>query len=472
MANKHAIVIGGSMAGLCTARVLSDFFERVTVIDRDSFPEGALERPGVPQSRHVHALLARGRYELDALFPGFERIMLERGAHLINFSMDFAALRAEGWAPRRPDSITTLFASRLLIEAIVRELLRKVPNVQMAERTDAIGLVAARDGALRVRGLRVRSRDGGGEREIEADLVADVSGRGSKSPAWLGELGLEPPAETVVDSYAGYSSRWFNAPAPERRPREWWWKGIWLDPKIPEHMNAGVLFPLENNRWLVTLAGIGKQYPPNDEQGFMAMLDRLRSPIIAEAVRLAEPISPVYSNRSMANRWRHYEKWKERLDGFVALGDAVCAFNPVYGQGMTSGAVSATILRESLKQHGASSPELPPSFFKALARFAAGPWSMATGADFAVPETQGERPRLSWLFGPVMQRILAAANDDDVVRNRMAEVFNMIKPPAAMFAPPILGRSLLATLRRASRRKAQPEAIPAMPPPAAELARS
>jgi len=245
MANRHAIVIGGSMAGLCTARVLSDFFERVTVIDRDSFPEGALERPGVPQSRHVHALLARGRYELDALFPGFERTMLERGAHLINFSMDFAALRAEGWAPRRPDSITTLFASRLLIEAIVRELLRKIANVQMAERTDAIGLVAARDGALRVRGLRVRSRDGGGEREIEADLVADVSGRGSRSPAWLGELGIEPPAETVVDSYAGYSSRWFNAPAPERRPPQWWWKGIWLDPKIPEHMNAGVLFPLE-----------------------------------------------------------------------------------------------------------------------------------------------------------------------------------------------------------------------------------
>ena len=318
----------------------------------------------------------------------------------------------------------------------------------------------------------MRSRDGGGEREIEADLVADVSGRGSKSPAWLGELGLEPPAETVVDSYAGYSSRWFNAPAPERRPREWWWKGIWLDPKIPEHMNAGVLFPLENNRWLVTLAGIGKQYPPNDEPGFMAMLDRLRSPIIAEAVRLAEPISPVYSNRSMANRWRHYEKWKGRLDGFVALGDAVCAFNPVYGQGMTSGAVSATILRESLKQHGVSSPELPPSFFKALARFAAGPWSMATGADFAVPETQGERPRLGWLFGPVMQRILAAANDDDVVRNRMGEVFNMLKPPAAMFAPPILGRTLLATTRRAVKRRPQSAAIPAMPPPAAELARS
>ena len=208
------------------------------------------------------------------------------------------------------------------------------------------------------------------------------------------EAGLEPPPETVVDSYAGYSSRWFNAPAPERWPREWWWKGIWIDPKLPEYLNAGVLFPLENNRWLVTLAGLGKNYPPSDEQGFeLEMLDRLRSPILAEAVRLAEPISPVYSNRAMANRWRHYEKWNARLDGFVALGDSVCAFNPVYGQGMTSGAVSAIILRDCLRRLGPSSPELPSAFFAALAQFAAGPWAMATGADFAVPGTTGESAR-------------------------------------------------------------------------------
>ncbi len=202
------------------------------------------------------------------------------------------------------------------------------------------------------------------------------------------------------------------------------------------------------------------------------MLDKLRSPIIAEAVRLAEPISPVYSNRSMANRWRHFEKWNGRLDGFIALGDAVCAFNPVYGQGMTSGAVSATILRKSLERHGGLSPELPPGFFKALARFAAGPWSMATGADFAVPETVGKRPLSSWLFGPILNRILLAAMDDPVVRDRMGEVFNMLKPPSALFDAPILGRSLLATARRAVKRRSRPAQIPAMPPPAAEPARS
>src|SRR5437588_8767625 len=130
------------MAGLCTARVLSGFFERVTVVDRDVFPEQALERAGVPQSRHVHALLARGRIELDKLFPGFDRTMIERGANQVDFEMDFAALRADGWAPRSQGSIPLLFASRILIESIVRELLRKVPNVTLLERADTVGLLA------------------------------------------------------------------------------------------------------------------------------------------------------------------------------------------------------------------------------------------------------------------------------------------------------------------------------------------
>jgi hypothetical protein len=287
--------------------VLSDFFDHVTILDRDTYPDGAMERAGVPQSRHVHALLARGRMELENLFPGFDRLMKERGAHEVDFGTDFAALREQGWQPRQVTGIPLWFASRNLIEAITRELCRKHPNVELAERTEAAGLLASRGDHTRVTGIKVRSRDGGGSSEMASDLVVDASGRSSKFPQWLGELGVEPPRETVVDSFSGYSSRWFKAPAPERRPSDWWWKGIWLDPQPPEHMTAGVLFPVEQNRWIVTIAGISKNYPPSDEEGFTAALSQLRSPIIAEVVRLGEPISPVYSNRAMANRWRHYE---------------------------------------------------------------------------------------------------------------------------------------------------------------------
>src|SRR5207249_4346301 len=324
MKTQRAVVIGGSIAGLCAARVLADYFDRVTVVDRDAYPQGPAERAGVPQGRHVHALLARGRRELERLFPGFERQMLGAGAHEIDFARDFATLRGEGWMAREESGIATLFASRTLLESIVRDLLRAVPRVELVERTAVTGVVAEREPRARVRAIRLA--DG----ELPAELVVDATGRGSQAPDWLRALGLEPPANTVVDSLSGYATRWYREPEPARWPAEWWWKGIWVDPHEPEHMTAGVLFPVEGGRWIVTIAGIAGHYPPSDEAGFGAALGRLRSPIIAHAVQLAEPISPVYSNRAMANRFRHFERWPERLDGFLAVGDSVCAFNPVY----------------------------------------------------------------------------------------------------------------------------------------------
>ena len=391
MTMQRAVVIGGSIAGMCAARVLADWFDRVTVVDRDVYPAGALERAGVPQGRHVHALLARGRRDLERLFPGFEQGMLAAGAHEIDFGCDFATLRGESWAVREESGIRTLFASRTLLETVVRDRLRAVPRVELLERTAATGLVAERNGRPRVRAVRLA--DG----ELPAELVVDATGRGSKAPDWLRALGLEPPADTVVDSHSGYATRWYRA-QPAAWPAEWWWKGIWVDPHEPEHMMAGVLFPVEGGRWIVTIAGIAGHYPPSDESGFEAALARLRSPIIAHAVQLAEPISPVYSNRAMANRFRHFERWPPRLDGFLAVGDSVCAFNPVYGQGMTVAAGAALLLAESLDRVGPTSPALPRAFFRGQARFLADAWSLATGADFRFPGTTGERPPLIGVF--------------------------------------------------------------------------
>ena len=465
MAAPHAIVIGGSIAGLSAARVLSDFFARVTVIDRDTYPTGASERPGVPQSRHVHALLARGRKELERLFPGFDRLMLERGAHEIDFGRDFATLRPQGWALRKPDGLPLLFASRNLLESVVRELLRKRLNVTLVERTAVTELTAVRNGQVRATGVHICPLDGGKTTALQANLIVDASGRASKAPEWFRTLGLEPPEETVVDSFAGYSSQWFNAPGQSRWPREWWWKGIWIDIKEPEHMTAGVLFPVEQGRWIITMGGVARHYPPSDEAGFIAALSTLRSPIIAEAVRLAEPISPVYCNRAMANRFRHYERWSERLDGFVALGDAACAFNPVYGQGMTTGTVSALILADCLRNGGPTNPDLPRQFFRDQARFQKDPWLLATGADFRFSETEGERSLGSRIFNPYMKALFTTAAEDAILRRRIGEVLNMLRPPAAFFELSIMSRVAVGSLHRLCKTKQAPEQpIPAMPP--------
>jgi len=457
MTTQRAVVIGGSIAGLCAARVLADYFDRVTVVDRDAYPQGPAERAGVPQGRHVHALLARGRRELERLFPGFERQMLGAGAHEIDFARDFATLRGEGWMAREESGIATLFASRTLLESIVRDLLRAVPRVELVERTAVTGLVAEREPRPRL--CAVRLADG----ELPAELVVDATGRGSQAPDWLRALGLEPPADTVVDSLSGYATRWYREPEPARWPAEWWWKGIWVDPHEPEHMTAGVLFPVEGGRWIVTIAGVAGHYPPSDEEAFTAALAGLRSPIITHAVRLAEPISPVYSNRAMANRFRHYESWRERLDGFLAVGDSVCAFNPVYGQGMTTAAATAGILADCLGDVGPTSPALPRAFFRAQGRFLGEPWTLATGADFRFAGTTGRRPALIGLFNRYTEALFAAAADDAELRRVVGEVIHMLKPPAAFFAPPVLGRVAGATLRRALQPGAAVRPVPALP---------
>jgi 2-polyprenyl-6-methoxyphenol hydroxylase-like FAD-dependent oxidoreductase len=461
---KHAIVIGGSMAGMCAARILSDHFEKVTIVDRDTYPEGAFERAGVPQSRHVHVLLARGRIELENLFPGFEQIVMSRGALLTDFGWDFAALRGNGWAPREIYGIKLLHGSRVLLEAVVRELLRKHSNVAFVEGTRITGLIVD-ENRSRVLGIKtISTGDRGTTGELRADFVVDASGRSSKAPNWFQELGLPVPEEIIVDSHSGYASRWFQAPAPENRPKEWWWKAAWIDPKLPEDPFAGVLFPVENNRWVVTIAGIGGNHPPSDEDGFTAALSKLRSPLLAEAVKLAEPISTVYSHRAMANRWRRYDKWPAKLDGFVAMGDAACAFNPVYGQGMTTGALSALTMRDMILKYGVDSPELPRKFHIAQAQLQKGPWGMATGADFAVPGVMGEKPFSNKIFDPVFRIIFEHSANDPVVRMTLGKVIHMLRPPSDLFAPSLLGRALLNTARGVTKRKVVETNYPAMPP--------
>ncbi|MBM4258425.1 MAG: FAD-binding protein [Deltaproteobacteria bacterium] len=470
MGATQAIVIGGSIAGMCTARVLSDYCDRVIVIDRDSYPTGPQERAGVPQSRHVHALLARGRGELERLFPGFDRAMVEQGAHEIDFGMDFATLRPQGWAPRQSDGLQLLFASRNLLESVVRGLCRRHANIEFMERTTVTSLLASNSSGLRVTGVRVASQDEGAPSSLDADLVVDASGRNSKSPEWLQELGLSMPEETVVNSHTGYSSRWFALPEPSRWPREWWWKGVWIDIAPPDNMTAGVLFPVEHNRCIVTLAGVNKQYPPNDDDGFMRAVDNLRSPVIGKVLRLAEPLSTVYSYRTMANRIRHYDRWKERLAGFIALGDSTCAFNPIYGQGMTTGTLAAGVLGECVKKVGLTNGDIPQMFFGAQARMQQDPWLLATGADFRFPGTEGVRSKSAGLIDPYMLTLMSLSDDDPVLKRRVGEVINMLRPPSALFAPSIIGRVAWCSLQRRLTGSARlSQEVSAMPPALASV---
>jgi 2-polyprenyl-6-methoxyphenol hydroxylase-like FAD-dependent oxidoreductase len=468
MARTHAVVIGGSFAGLCAGRVLSDFFDHVTVLDRDTFPAGAEDRAGVPQARHVHGLLVRGLEEYERLFPGLERLAIEKGATFHDHTWDFVVLRPEGWQPRYRSELRFLSASRELIESCVRDLFRNVPNAQLRERTAVTGLAVSRTANPRCVGVQVPSDAGGKRTIIDADLVVDASGAVSRAPMWLEAAGLKPPRETIVDPLAGYSSRWFQGPPREQWPPQWWWwAGAYIRRRPDDLVEANFQLK-EHGRWHLTLSGFNRRSPPTREDEFMASLAQFRSPIIAEMVRMMEPISPVYANRAIRNRWRHYERWRQGLDGFIAIGDAYCAYNPVYAQGMTAAAISSRMLRECLDKYDVANPELPREFFKAQATVQHDPWLLAAGVDLRFPFTVGDRPLSIKLFNFYLDSVGIAAKDP-AVRKRLVEVAQLLRPISDLYEPAIARRvgvaAIVNAVRKLSRIVHQPEPVTISPMP-------
>jgi 2-polyprenyl-6-methoxyphenol hydroxylase-like FAD-dependent oxidoreductase len=475
---RGAVVIGGSIAGLCAARALSDHVDSVIVIERDAGEQhgdalqgralaaedetaSALARAGTPQGRHFHVLLARGCQELEGRFPGFEQSMVDQGAHRIDLARDVASLRLEGWLPHDRPSVEVLLASRGLTERVVREQLSKRANVSILSRVEVSGLLLDDASPHRVRGVRVHSREGQGEHEIPADLVVDASGRRSRAPRWFEALALAAPAETIVDSHCGYSTRWFHAPEPARWPRGWWWKAAWIQ---EDAHTVALLFPVEQQRWVMTLVGLAGHYPPAEEQAFMEALGRLRSPLVDRMLQLAVPVTGVYGYRELANRFRHYERWDASPEGFVAVGDAACALNPVYGQGMTTATLSAGVLADVLRRRDVRDAGLARTFFAAQAKMLRAPWMMAVGADFRFPGSDGPRPFGIGLVNRYMDALVRTAMVHHDLRVAVDQVLNMLRPPETVFSLRVAARVAAHALR--GRRGSTPS-VPDMPPEAA-----
>jgi len=438
---KHAVVIGGSMAGLLAARVLADHFERVTILERDRFPSRPRPRKGVPQARHVHILLWRGQQQLEKLFPGLQHDLEGAGAPCVDWLEDLSAYIFTGLMPRFTSGYQSHPCSRDLLEWAVRRRVSWLPNLEFIEEADAGDLIA--DAAhSRIMGVRYSHRDlpGSAADELRADLVVDASGKESRAAQWLQSLGYPAPSETRINSFLGYATRVYQSPV------DWsGWRSHLVRGLPPGDKRGGMIYAIEDGRWFVTLAGAGRDYPPSDEAGFLDFARSLAVPTLFEALRDAQPISPVYGYRKTENRWRHFERLPRWPDNFVVTGDAVCAFNPVYGQGMTVAALGARLLDETLRgiRADGSSSRLGIDFQGRLAREIKTPWLLATGDDYRYAETEGGRriPLTRWMHAYV-DRVVYAALSDPATYRTFFEVTHLIKPVSALFAPRILARAL------------------------------
>lgn len=456
----HAVVAGGSVAGLLAARVLADHFDRVTVVERDRLPDGAEPRRGVPQGRQIHALLARGLQGLERLFPGFGQELLAAGAVPMRLPGDVLILGRAGWVDRRAPGWLALSATRPLIEATVRRRLRALPGVTVLDGHEVTGLLAT-DGGRSVRGVSLRSLDGYGPPCAEADLVVDASGRGSRAPAWLADLGHGRPGSTTIDAGISYAGRLYRIPDGFTAD----WQGLMIFGSPVGNPRTGYLFPVEGGRWMLGLIGIAGHHPPTDEEGHHAFMRSLRHPVLADALAGAEPVSDIRAHHGTSNRRWHFERMRRWPERFVVVGDAACAFDPVYGQGMSSAVIAAETLDECLRDHRQGRPTgaldgLSHRFQRTLARRHGEPWRFSTGEDLRYPTTTGGRT------GPLMRlqhrylgRLEAAATYDPAVADVYTRALGMLERPTALLRPRIVAAAARA------RQRTELTAPPARPPP-------
>ncbi len=451
MKPTHAIVIGGSIAGLLAARVLSDFADDVTIIERDRLPHKGDYRAGAPQARHLHTLLIRGEQVLNRLFPGFERDLEGAGALLARWGLDNSFYTTGGWTPHFDSGYRSHILGRAELEWLVRQRVGQIANIHFVTETDMLGLIPSDDGQSII-GVRTESRVDHGHHNLYAELVVDASGRNSKAPEWLTAIGFPAPAETVINAHCGYATRWYERPADmpnhviaiQARPSE----GL---------MRGGGLMPVEGNQVVVTLIGGAEDYPPTDEAGFLEYARTLANPAIYDIIKDLKPVSPITGYRRLENRRRHYERVAHRPENFIVMGDAAAALNPVYGQGMTKAALEAEALGQML--NGRDLRQLrgfAGRFQKRSAAILEDAWMMATGEDMRFPGVEGQKPGLVNRIGHAyFDQVARAMPYSAAITKDFFEAMTMLRSGKSMLRPTMAARVFWHTwVTRRTRRDA------------------
>ncbi|BCL34354.1 FAD-dependent oxidoreductase [Nostoc sp. MS1] len=446
----RAVVIGSGIAGLVTAQVLTKHFDQVIVIERDAsgelclrYPQEPAARQGVPQSHQTHVLLTQGQRILEQLFPGLKAELADMGSPLIDWTADCPLLLPSGWSPRFASGITTRACSRNMLENLLHQRVANNDAVEFLEKTQVIGLLGNTNQTT-ITGVQIKDTNRI-KAELYADLIVDASGRSSKTPQWLQTLGYEKPKETLINSFLGYATRLYQSLSSDSLDL----KALYLMPQAPNHTRGGSLYQIEGDRWMVCLLGVGRDYPPTDEAGFLEFAQSLVSPVVYDAIKNGQSISPIYGYQRTENRWCHYEQLAKLPENFVLLGDAVCAFNPVYGQGMTIATMGALTLNQCLEQqHQWRSHKdltgLARRFQKQLAKVNEVPWMMATSDDFRWPTTEGGKPNfVTRLMHSYLNQVMQTASNNSQVYQVFLEVIHLLKKPSAFFHPSIMMQVLL-----------------------------
>ena len=437
---QRAVVVGGSIAGLIAARVLSDHFEEVVILERDVVEDRPVLHRSVPQGHHLHAVLHGGQEVLEAFYPGFGEQLRALGANRVAVGRDIVWYLPDGKAYSATGSLRTPFdlglyghcGSRGLIEYLVRRRTTALANVRWEGATAAQELIHDQGW---IRGVRCDDA-----RAFEADLTVDATGRASRAPRWLEALGFAPPPETTIGLDTAYSTANFRTPDSFRGEPI-----IFITGPAPTHTRRGYVISIEGGTLLVSLIGRFGDYPPADQAGYVAFARELHSDLALRIIEGAEQLTPIAHHRFHASVQRHYERLTSFPEGFLVIGDALCTFNPIYAQGMSAAARQARLLGDVLSE-AMTAPRgldgLPRAFFTRAAQLNSTPWNLAAGFDFAFSQTRGERPPDLPQRARYFAALDALQTDDPELQRLVAEVFHLMRPLSALQEEPLRSRVL------------------------------
>jgi 2-polyprenyl-6-methoxyphenol hydroxylase-like FAD-dependent oxidoreductase len=444
---ENATVLGASIGGLLAARVLADFYDSVTVVERDVLPDRPVTRRGVPQGGLPHIPAPRGTQILGELFPGFLDELVAGGARVWNdgdlsrlcVSFGGHRLLRFGTIPD-PESLVIYYAHRPFLEWSVRRRVRAIPNVEIVEGHDVVRLTSTpqRD---RVTGVVVARRDSGAETTLTADLVVDATGRGSRVPVFLDQLGYRRPREDQLRVHVAYAGLPIHVPPGTLR------ENIAFAAPEPSRPLGFAMFAGENNICMLAVQTVAGQQPPAHRAALLECLTDIAPPHVLAVARSAEPLADVAQYRFPSNRWRRYDKLTRTPDALIVVGDAMCSFNPLYGQGMSVAAIEALILRDCLQQ---GNRNLPQRFFRASAKDIRTSWQAALGSDLALPQIPGKRPMSVRLTNAYLDRVLAAAETDPAVVQQFLRLISLLDPPSHLMRPSTMLRVIKTPRKQAA----------------------
>lgn len=431
----HAVVIGSSLAGLLAARVLSDHFKQVTLIERDPVSDRPESRRGQSQTRHLHGLLAQGFRIIKKLVPGLEDTLAKGGATISDMGESIRWYHHDGYKIQFTSGLVAVSVSRVFLEWQVRKAVLALPNVTLRAPCTVNNLVTNPE-RTHVLGVEtVSDENESNATTVSADLVVNAGGRGSATGKWLEHFGFERPPEDEIKVGVGYATRLYR-----RRPDDLIGaKLVMISPTPPTQKHMAFLFPVENDRWIVSAGGWLGDHPPADDSGYLEFIRSLPVSDVFNVIKQAEPLTDIYTYKFSSSLRRRYEKLRRFPERYLILGDAIASFNPIYGQGMTSAAMQVEVL-DTLLHHQKTLEGLWRPFFRRIAKVVDIPWQIAGCEDFRYPETQGRKPPMTDVINAYLAKVHRATHHDPVVYSQFLRVMNLLASPTSLLHPRIISR--------------------------------